>query len=84
MGRNEATRKIGWVKVCLAGAIVFYGGVNLFEAFILHYYYTNNGFDDKKWRKVAGKAIIPADYISISIGLVTASTYLLVNMHKHF
>jgi len=83
MGRNEAIRKIWWVKVCLAGAIIFYGGVNFFEANNTYYYFKNE-FKVKKWRTVVGEYIIPSDYFSISIGLVTASTYLLTNMHKYF
>ena len=38
----------------------------------------------KRWRIIIDFTITPIDYISISTGLVTASTYLLVNVHKYF
>ena len=63
--------------------MVFYGGVNLFEAFNVHYVIKHDSVV-KRWRAVANGSVIPTDYFSISIGLVTASIYLLVNMHKYF
>jgi len=83
MGQREAIRKIWWTKFWLAVAVVFYGALNLLEE-LDNYYIIFNYSSSKEWQRRLGDSITPAVYFSISIGLVTASIYLLVNMHKYF
>jgi len=82
MRPEEAKRKIWWVRVCLAGTVTLYSGVNLFEASNLHYIVTNE--EPSKWRVTMMDTITPANYFSVSIGLVISAIYLLINIHMYF
>ena len=82
MSPEAAKRRIWWVRVYLAGAVIFYFGITLFEAFNLHYIITNNYV--ALWRRIIKKTLLAAEYFSVSIGLVISAIYLLINMHMYF
>jgi len=83
MSPETAKRRILWIRVCLTGAVVFYFGWCLFDALNLHYLFKHH-FEAEEWRFAMLYNDTPANYFSISIGLVISSIYLLVNLHKYF
>ena len=77
MSPEEAKRRIWWVRVCLAGTVTIYLGVNIFKASNLHFIFVNfdlylNGEVSEK-RLIIAKTFTPANYFSIATGLVISA-----------